>query len=157
MRLLSKLPADPTSMVLGSISLGLVIFGCCMSFLAPLAWLIALVLGIIGLVMANNSRREFYANPESYDFRTLNNVRNGKIICIIGVAVNGLLLLATIMTLIFLGSNLSEEFFKKYNNKTVHYEIGKDTIYDDLGTVDSIRIDTVRIDTSTTVVIEPTK
>lgn len=149
MRLQSKLPADPTSLVLGGVSLGMVFLGCCASLLAPFVWFIALVLAIIGLVMAGKSKREYESNPEAYYHKTLSNVKNGKVLCIIAIIMSGLAFLFSIGALIFLGSNFSEEILEKYNNRNIHYEINTDSSDVDYDVVDTISIDT------TSVMMEP--
>lgn len=88
----NKLPADPSAMVLGILSLVLAVaMGCCGLSV------IGLILAIIGLISANKSLREFAINPEAYYPNSRGNVQTAKILNSIGLVLNA------IMTLIFLG------------------------------------------------------
>lgn len=97
----NKLPADPTSLVLGIISLVLAIAGCCCYGITAI---VPLGLGIGGLVMANKSIRLYKNDPDVYDHVSYNNVNTAKIINIIGVVFNGIIFLFFLGVLLLYGT-----------------------------------------------------
>jgi len=69
----SKLPADNSSMVLAIIATVLFVICCC--FGGPF---IALILSIIGFVLAHNSVNRYQQNPEQYSPESFRRVKNAK-------------------------------------------------------------------------------
>ncbi|WP_395044056.1 CCC motif membrane protein [Flavobacterium sp.] len=152
----NKLSADPTALILGIVSLVLMIFGCCCGFVVA----IALILSIIGLVMAIKSLNEFDANPENYSIQSRKNVYAAKIICIIGTVLSSLYIVMLLVALFFYQINLSDKFKDIYNQSkeireqssdSVMLNGGKDEIYIEN---DSIYIDTNYTDSIKTEVIK---
>lgn len=143
----SKLPADPTSMILGIVSLVIVIIGCCCGLLS----IVALALSIVGLVMANKSLKEYDVDPSIYEHKSRQNVYIGKILCIIGVIVSTLFVIVWTIYFIFVGETLGDQFMEKFNQrKELGYEMEADSVYTDYEMEiesDSIDMDTIRIDT----------
>lgn len=105
----NKLSADPASLILGILSIALLLIGFCCGLIAP----IALILGIVGLVMANKSIREFEAQPEIYDHKSRSNVGIGRILSIIGIVLSGLFLLITLGLFLFFGKLANDDQFLK--------------------------------------------
>ncbi len=147
----NKLPADPTSLVLGIIALVLGIAGCCcygISAIVPLG------LGIVGLVMANKSLREYYNNPDVYSPASKSNVSTAKVINIIAVVFNGVLTLVAVAIFAIYGSLFSAAFLEEMRNGTYdEYEWEEDSEYkweeDDYiieEEVDSVKVDSIRVD-----------
>lgn len=85
-----KLPNSTAVLVLGILS----IVTCC-------CFLIGGVLGIIGLVLANKATKLYNENPDQYD--GFNNVKTGKILCIIGIILTVLYLGYSIMQIMAMG------------------------------------------------------
>lgn len=129
----SKLPADPTALVLGITALVLGFAGCCCYGIFAL---IPLIIAIIGLVSANKSLKEFANNPEAYTPQTRSNVATAKILNIIAIVFNGIIVLMFIGALVFYGTMWSSGFlddFKNLQNYNTEetYEYENDTIYSD--------------------------
>ncbi|MBT8244410.1 CCC motif membrane protein [Winogradskyella sp.] len=100
----SKLPADPTSLVLGIIALVFGIAGCCCYGVSAI---IPLGLSIWGLVMANKSLREYRENPETYERSSYTNVNTARVINIIAVILNAITFLFFIVVFAIYGTFLS--------------------------------------------------
>lgn len=145
----NKLPADPTAIILGIISIVIAVPGCCCGLFA----LVSLVLGIIGLVVANKSLNEYSREPEIYNRESRNSVYNGKIMCVIGVVVSSIFMLFSVGYFAFYGQGLSKKILENYRNKKIEYTI-QDTI--DTAANDEYQesSDTIAIDT---LVIKSTK
>jgi uncharacterized membrane protein len=120
----SKLSADPTALILGIVSVFIVLIGCCCGFLVA----VSLVLGIVGLVLANKSLKEFDANPESYSIQSRKNVYAGKVLSIVGIAMSGLYVVLAACFFIFMGSNFSGEIMKKFKEMREKQERMEDSI-----------------------------
>ena len=117
-----KLPADPTSLILGIIALVLGIAGCCCYGISAI---IPLGLGIAGLVMANKSIREYKNNPEAYEQNSYTNVNTARIINIIAVILNGLVLVLFLIIFAIYGTFLSAailEDIRQGNLEQDHYD-----------------------------------
>ena len=71
---------------------------------------VGLILGIIAVVMATKATRTYEEDPEAYTEISYKNVNAGKICGIIGICVNGLLILAGILYLMILGAGLATFF-----------------------------------------------
>lgn len=115
----NKLPADPTAMILGIVSVVIVGLGCCCGLFA----IGSLILSIIGLVMANKSIRLYKQNPENYASQSRSNTGVGQVICIVGVVVSAVLMLISLAYWTFFGSQLTESFMKEFNKNKEKNEI----------------------------------
>lgn len=76
-----KLPNATAVLILGIAS---ILTCCCYGF-------ISIILGVIGLILANKDIKTFKLNPELYS--NYNNIKIGKILCIIGIIIGALYLL----------------------------------------------------------------
>ena len=140
----NKLPADPTAIILGIISVIIVGLGCCCGLFA----IVSLILSIIGLVMANKSIKLYKQSPENYTSQSRSNAGVGQIICIVGIVVSAILTLVSVVYWAFFGSQLTESFMEEFNkNKEkneIQFEETDSLDYD--SETDSIYIDTVGIE-----------
>jgi hypothetical protein len=147
----SKLSSDPTSLILGIISLFILLFVCCCGLLLP----VSLALAIVGWVMAHKSIKEYETNPEAFDGKSRSNVGIAKIICIVSTILNGLLIIVFIVGMLFFQSDIFEKFRKeieKQNSKNVVITVdttANDTEDDDAlyqeKSKDSIAVDSVEV------------
>lgn len=131
----NKLPADPSSLVLGILALCMaIILGCCGFSI------IGLILSIIGLISANKSLREYQLNPNAYLQNSRQNVSTAKVLNIIALVLNGIITFIFLVYLIvygtFMFSSLRNGFNKDFNNDTIQIneeewdqEEEQDTIY----------------------------
>ena len=84
------LPNATTVLVLGIISIvGAFCYG------------IGIILGIIGLVLANKDRRMVDADPGVYSQSSISNLRAGRICSIIGIVVGALFLILIVLYIIY--------------------------------------------------------
>lgn len=138
----NKLPADPTAIILGIVSVVIVGLGCCCGLFA----IGSLILGIIGLVMANKSIKLYRHDPENYTSQSRSNTGVGQVICIVGVVISSILVLISLVYWASFGSQITESFMKEFNkNKEkneIQFEGTGSSDYNDAET-DSIYIDTV--------------
>ena len=125
----NKLPADPLSLVLGILALVVGIAGCCCYGITAI---VPLILGIIGLVVANKSLRLYRENPDLYSHQSRSNVNTAKVINIIAIIMNGIIVLFAIAAIAFYGTMLSSGFFE---------ELQKNSRYDDFDDFE-VEIDT---------------
>jgi uncharacterized membrane protein len=146
----NKLSADPTALILGILSLVIVLLGCCCGFLV----IISLILGIVGLVLANKSLAEFYQNSENYSVQSQKNVYAGKVLSIIGIALSGLFIMVFAVFMFFYQQNFTELLRNKYyESKNIRIDIQDSTkninktdrMYNEK---DSVYSDSVSVDTS---------
>lgn len=63
---------------------------------------IGVVLGVIALVLANKDLKLYNANPEIYMPTSYNNLKAGRICAIIGLILNGLLILFYVALFVFM-------------------------------------------------------
>jgi predicted membrane protein len=146
----NKLSADPTALILGIISLVILFLGCCCGFLA----VISLALGIVGLVLATKSLKEYDQSPENYSHQSRQNVYIGKILSLIGTILSGIFLLVIVLFLLVYQMSfttlLKEKFEEARNNDRqtdstyIKKEVDgmyeeKDTTYTDSITVEEIK------------------
>ncbi|MBC2843540.1 CCC motif membrane protein [Winogradskyella flava] len=129
----NKLPADPLSLVLGILALVIGIAGCCCYGITAI---VPLILGIIGLVTANKSLRQYGENPEFYSYQSRSNVNTAKVINIIAIVMNGIIVLFAIAAIAFYGTMLSSGVFEELRknsryNDFDNYDEEMDTIWDD--------------------------
>ncbi|WP_411893185.1 CCC motif membrane protein [Winogradskyella sp. A2] len=111
----NKLAADPLALVLGILSLVLGIAGCCCYGLTAI---IPLVLAIVGLISANRSLREYRENPEAFSPQSASNVNTARILNIIGIVINGFVVLISVVIIAFYGTMLSSEIFDEIRNNS---------------------------------------
>lgn len=139
----SKLPADPTALVLGIVALVIGFAGCCCYGIFAI---IPLILSIVGLVMANKSLKEFDQNPDVFSLQSRNNVNIGRILNIIALIFNSIVVLLIVIFFAIYGTMLSTELFDEFKNrnKNIEYEFENDSVYTDyeyLEDIDSTYID----------------
>lgn len=65
---------------------------------------VGIVLGIIAVVMSSNAEQIYADNPEAYTQTSYKNINAGKICGIIGIVLNGVLILAGIIYLLVIGA-----------------------------------------------------
>ncbi len=101
-----KLPNATLILVFGIIS---IVTCCCYGVLG-------LIFGIIAIVMAKKATQTYLENPEQYS--GYQNVKTGKILAYIGIALNVIYLIYTIWLFATLGSdgimNMQQEMLEKY-------------------------------------------
>ena len=98
------LPNATTVLVLGIISIvGAFCYG------------IGIILGIIGLVLANKDRKLIDANPDTFSQGSVSNLRAGRICSIIGIVVGAIFFIVIVLYLIYFMPMILEEVKK---NKT---------------------------------------
>ncbi len=71
---------------------------------------VGLVLGIIAVVMSSKAEQMYAQNPAPYTEASYKNVNAGRICGIIGIVVNGVLILAGIIYLLVFGAGLTTFF-----------------------------------------------
>lgn len=86
-----KLPNSTAVLVLGIVS---IVLSCCCSIFGS-------ILGIVGLVLANNATKLYNENPDQYD--GFNNVKTGKILNIIGIVLGLIMIIITIVQIMAMG------------------------------------------------------
>ena len=74
---------------------------------------VGLVLGIIAVVMSSKAEQMYAENPVAYTEASYKNVNAGRICGIIGIVVNGVLILAGIIYLLVVGVGLTA-FFESF-------------------------------------------
>lgn len=108
----AKLPADPTSMTLAIIALCVFIICCCFG-----GTYAALVLSIIGLVLANGSIRKYNESPQDYDPNSLRKVQSAKTFNLVMLIISAVFvfigLLSMVMNFAFLDRDLLEEIMEQ--------------------------------------------
>ena len=126
----SKLPADPTALILGIVALVIGFAGCCCYGIFAI---IPLILSIVGLVMANKSLKEFDQNLDVFSLQSRNNVNIGRILNIIALIFNSIVVLLIVIFFAIYGTMLSTELFDEFKNrnKNIEYEFENDSVYSD--------------------------
>jgi len=71
---------------------------------------VGLVLGIIAVVLSTKAMDTYQQNPKAYTEGSLKNVNGGRICGIIGIVVNGVLIVVGIVYLILVGAGLTAFF-----------------------------------------------
>ncbi len=92
------LPNATAVLVLGILS---IIFGCCPGF-------IGLILGAIGLMLAQKDFKLYHANPHLFEESAVKNLNAGRITAIIGLVIGGLV---TIYYIFIMGTT---DFWENY-------------------------------------------
>jgi hypothetical protein len=86
-----KLPNGTAVLVLGILS---IVTCCCYG-------LIGLVLGIVGLVLASKDQKLYVLDPSAYT--NYNNIKTGRILCIIGIALSAIYLVYMVWIFAYFG------------------------------------------------------
>jgi hypothetical protein len=71
---------------------------------------VGLVLGIIAVVMSSKAEQMYAENPAAYTEGSYKNVNAGRICGIIGIVVNGIMIIAGIIYLLVVGAGLTAFF-----------------------------------------------
>jgi len=71
---------------------------------------VGVILGIIAVVMSSKAEQMYAENPAAYTEASYKNVNAGRICGIIGIVVNGVMILAGIIYLIIIGAGLTTIF-----------------------------------------------
>ena len=71
---------------------------------------VGIVLGIIAVVLSSKAEQLYAENPAAYTETSYKNVNAGKICGIIGIVLNGVLILAGIIYLLVVGAGLTSFF-----------------------------------------------
>ena len=144
----NKLAADPTSLVLGIVSLVIILLGCCCGIFA----VIALVMSIIGLVLAVKSLKEFDQYPDNFSIQSRKNVYAGKIVCLIGLVLSALFIVIYAVVFVLYQVNFADKVKEIYQEGRERQYQTQDTIYnqsieeDTISQSDSVYIDSVKIE-----------
>ncbi|WP_396192493.1 CCC motif membrane protein [Flavobacterium sp.] len=143
----NKLAADPTSLVLGIVSLVIILLGCCCGIFA----VIALVMSIIGLVLAVKSLKEFDQYPDNFSIQSKKNVYAGKIVCLIGLVLSALFIVIYAVVFVLYQVNFADKVKEIYQEGRERQYQTQDTIYnqsieDTISQSDSVYIDSVKIE-----------
>ena len=141
----SKLPADPISLILGIVSLGIVFLGCCCG---PFV-IVSLGLSIVGLVMASKSLKEFDQNPDAYTYESRNNANLGKIVCIISTVASAIFTIVMLGAFMYYGKVFSDVLQEVYHQKQINQYTVQDTLSQRNSDfeIDTLAVDTIQIDT----------
>lgn len=102
----SKLQADPLALILGILALTMMLLMFCCGFF----FLVSLVLSIIGFVAATKSLKEYDKNREAYSSKSRENVYIGKILCLVGMILNGIILIIFVIALFITKSAWMNDF-----------------------------------------------
>lgn len=144
----NKLAADPTSLILGIVSLVIIFLGCCCGIFA----VIALVMSIIGLVFAVKSLKEFDEYPDNFSVQSRKNVYAGKIVCLIGIILSALFIIIYAVVFAIYQVNFADKFKEIYREGREQQYKTEDTIYNQsieeetINASDSVYIDSVKIE-----------
>lgn len=100
----ASLPNATGSLVLGILSI--------------VSCFIGLILGIIGLVLANKDRKVYDANPQMYTLSSLKNTNAGRICSIIGIILNTLIIIIyAVIIIVAINNNAFEHnnhYYRRY-------------------------------------------
>lgn len=158
------LPNASTVLTLGIIGIVLFMMLCwCYGLIA----IVTLIIGIIGLVMANRSISTYRKNPENYSRSSYKNVSIGRVLSIINVILSGIVCFAFLILLIIFGSlifeNMDEVIEEVKNNKTYNeshedHDYYENEQYEYLEEVDSLyqEQDAIPVEKHVETVIEET-
>ena len=86
------------------------IFSLVTSFCCGGIGVVGLVLGIIAVSMSSKATQIYEQNPEAYTESSYKNINAGKICGIIGICLNGLMIVVGIIYLVFIGAGLATLF-----------------------------------------------
>ncbi|MGB3592233.1 MAG: CCC motif membrane protein [Nonlabens sp.] len=117
----TKLPADPTSMVLAIIALVVTILCCCFG-----GQFAGLVMSIIGFVLAINSIKKYHQNPDIYDPNSLRKVQNAKTFNLVVLIFSGIFAAIGIAGLFVDSMKFDQEFLEDFLEER-GYEVEEST------------------------------
>ncbi len=142
----NKLSSDPIALILAIISLVLGVLGCCCYGILAF---IPLLLSIIGLVLANNSLKEYYQNQEAFSIQSKNNVDLAKTLNIVSIVINGIIFLFGIIVLLIYGTIISSSVLngieQKDNFEKLEYQLDSLEIPYEFQEESNTKIDTTQI------------
>ncbi|WP_130733236.1 CCC motif membrane protein [Flavobacterium sp. J27] len=142
----NKLSADPIALILAIVSLVLGFLGCCCYGILAF---IPLILSIIGLVLANNSLKEYYQNQEVFSLQSKNNVDLAKILNIVSIVINGIIFLFGIIVLLFYGTIITSSVLngiqQKDNFENLEYQLDSVNTTHEFQEEKNNKIDTTQI------------
>ena len=72
----------------------------------------------MGLISANRSLREYRENPEAFSPQSASNINTARILNIIGIVINGFVVLISVVIIAFYGTMLSSEIFDEIRNNS---------------------------------------
>lgn len=141
----SKLPADPSALIFGTIASVIIVLGFCCGLLV----FVSLILGIIGLVLSIKSLKEYEINPTNYSPQTYQNVYVAKIVCLIATILSSLYFVVILIAVVIYQVSLFDIFKNKIEEEKNNLKIkdsifwnkenyNNDSIYTDSTFVDSI-------------------
>jgi hypothetical protein len=139
----NKLPADPSALILGIISVVIVFPGFCCG-LFPV---ISIVLGIVGIISANKSLKEYDVEPSTYNHNSRKNVFAGKVLSIIGLSLSTLYVILVLGAILFFAGK-PNYFWDKFKNEKMFHQLqdsiqkGNDAKYEDYKT-DSLSVEPI--------------
>ena len=82
------------------------------SIIGAFCYGIGIILGIIGLVLANKDRKLVEANPDVFSQGSVSNLRAGRICSIIGIVVGAIFLVVIVLYLIYFMPAIMEQVKK---------------------------------------------
>lgn len=142
----NKLSSDPIALILAIISLVLGVLGCCCYGILAF---IPLLLSIIGLVLANNSLKEYYQNQEAFSIQSKNNVDLAKTLNIVSIVINGIIFLFGIIVLLIYGTIISSSVLngieQKDNFEKLEYQLDSLETPNEFQEESNTKIDTTQI------------
>ena len=142
----NKLSNDPIALILAIISLILGVLGCCCYGILAF---IPLLLSIIGLVLANNSLKEYYQNQEAFSIQSKNNVDLAKTLNIVSIVINGIIFLFGIIILLIYGTIISSSVLngiqQKDNFEKLEYQLDSLEMPYEFQEESNTKIDTTQI------------
>ena len=150
-----KLPADPVSMTLAIIAVCLMVICCCFG-----GTYVALVLSIIGFILAVNSIKKYNEAPHNYSADSYRKVNNAKTFNLVLMIISGVLVVLGILSLVADFAFLDQDLFEKIMEEqgiNIEEEYGDDNgDYDEGETYEATEDDwqyteEVEVDTTETV------
>ncbi len=114
----SKLPADPSALIFGTIASVIIVMGFCCGLLV----FISLVLAIIGLILSIKSIKEYESNPTNYSQQSYKNVYVAKIVCLIATILSSLYFIVILIMVILYQVSFFDAFKNKIEEKN-NYQI----------------------------------
>lgn len=104
----SEVPRVPVPNSQGILILG--IFSLVTTFCCGGIGFVGMILGIIAVAMSPRATQLYEQNPKAYTEGSYKNVNAGKVCGIIGICVNGLMIIVGILYLVIVGASLATIF-----------------------------------------------
>lgn len=109
-------PNSTAALVLGIISIPMC---CCCGWWSAF---VGVILGIVGIVLAGQAIKEYYARPDLYTIGSLKNAQAGRVCAIIGLVLSALVLVFFLILIItgqlseieMLQEQFLEEYYEQY-------------------------------------------